>query len=233
MAQHDYVIDNQSASAARTDINNVLQAIVSQNSGATAPSTTVANMIWYDTSTDLLKMRNEANSAFITLGTIDQTNNVFNPNFLPATQAEAEAGTNNVKGMTPLRVSQEITAMVGVANAAPVKTAVNASGSAPIYASRAWVNFNGTGTVAIRGSGNVTSITDNGVGDYTINFTTAMVDANYAAVGTSGTDGVGTAASHTKIFLIDRTSSNVRAILQNDDGSGSQDATAVSTAIFR
>lgn len=57
------------------------------------------------------------------------------------------------------------------------------SGSAPIYAARAWVNFNGTGVVAIRGSGNVTSITDNGVGDYTINFTTAMPDANYSASG--------------------------------------------------
>ena len=46
---------------------------------------------------------------------------------------------------------------------------------------RAWVNFNGTGTVAIRASFNVTSITDNGTGDYTVNFTTAMPDANYCA----------------------------------------------------
>ncbi len=46
---------------------------------------------------------------------------------------------------------------------------------------KAWVNFNGTGTVAIRASGNVSSITDNGEGDYTVNFTTAMPDANYAA----------------------------------------------------
>jgi hypothetical protein len=53
-------------------------------------------------------------------------------------------------------------------------------GTAPVYAARAWVNFNGTGTVAIRASSNVSSITDNGTGDYTINFTTAMSDANYA-----------------------------------------------------
>lgn len=58
------------------------------------------------------------------------------------------------------------------------------SSSAPLFAARAWVNFNGTGTVAIRSSGNVTSITDNGVGDYTVNFTTAMPDANYATVAT-------------------------------------------------
>jgi len=50
------------------------------------------------------------------------------------------------------------------------------------YGCRAWVNFNGTGTVAIRASGNVTSITDNGTGLYTANFTTAMPDANYAAM---------------------------------------------------
>jgi hypothetical protein len=53
-------------------------------------------------------------------------------------------------------------------------------GTAPVYAARAWVNFNGTGTVAIRASGNVTSITDNGTGLYTVNFTTAMPDANYS-----------------------------------------------------
>lgn len=57
----------------------------------------------------------------------------------------------------------------------------NASGAAPVYACRAWVNFNGTDTVAIRASGNVSSITDNGTGDYTVNFTTAMPDANYCA----------------------------------------------------
>ena len=50
---------------------------------------------------------------------------------------------------------------------------------------KAWVNFNGTGTVAIRASYNVSSITDNGVGDYTVNFTTALADANYIVVGSS------------------------------------------------
>ena len=54
------------------------------------------------------------------------------------------------------------------------------SGSAPSYTCRAWVNFNGTGTVAIRASGNVSSITDNGTGNYTVNFTTAMPDVNYS-----------------------------------------------------
>jgi hypothetical protein len=57
---------------------------------------------------------------------------------------------------------------------------------ATAYGCRAWVNFNGTGTVAIRASGNVTSITDNGTGDYTVNFTTAMPDANYMVTTSAG-----------------------------------------------
>ena len=59
-----------------------------------------------------------------------------------------------------------------------------ASGSAPSYSARAWVNFNGTGTVAIRASGNVSSITDQGgTGLYAVNFTTAMPDINYCVAG--------------------------------------------------
>lgn len=63
-----------------------------------------------------------------------------------------------------------------------VTTIQNLSGT-EVYTAKAWVNFNGTGTVAIRASGNVSSITDNGTGQYTVNFTVAMVDANYATMG--------------------------------------------------
>jgi len=70
--------------------------------------------------------------------------------------------------------------VTAAANHGAVKTATNASGSAPIFVARAWVNFNGTGTVAIRDSGNVSSITDNGTGDYDVNFTSDMEDANYS-----------------------------------------------------
>ena len=66
-------------------------------------------------------------------------------------------------------------------NAATATKLASDTGSAPSYSCRAWVNFNGTGSVSIRASGNVTSITDNGTGDYTVNFTTAMPDANYSA----------------------------------------------------
>ena len=70
---------------------------------------------------------------------------------------------------------------LSVTGTSPTPDALStASGSAASYSARAWVNFNGTGTVAINASGNVSSVTDNAVGRYTINFTTAMPDANYS-----------------------------------------------------
>jgi hypothetical protein len=74
MAQHDYSIANQSGLAFRQDLNNALAAIVSQNSGATEPSTTYAYQWWADTTTGLLKIRNAANSAWVTVGTLASTN---------------------------------------------------------------------------------------------------------------------------------------------------------------
>jgi hypothetical protein len=82
--------------------------------------------------------------------------------------------------------------LTGDIAAARITNALNATGSAPIYACRAWVNFNGTGTVAIRASGNVSSITDNGTGDYTVNFTNAMTDANYCFNISANDNGTGT-----------------------------------------
>jgi hypothetical protein len=76
MAQHDYNIANQSGQAFRADLNNALAAIVSGNSGASAPSTTFAYQYWVDTSSSpaLLKQRNSANNAWITIGQLDTAN---------------------------------------------------------------------------------------------------------------------------------------------------------------
>ncbi len=63
------------------------------------------------------------------------------------------------------------------------------SGTAPLYMCRAWVNFNGQSSASIRGSGNISSITVNATSDFTLNFTTAMPDANYVAV--FGSDSIG------------------------------------------
>jgi hypothetical protein len=74
MAQHDYILANQSGAAFRSDLNNGLAAIVSQNSGAAQPSTTYAYQWWSDTTTGLLKLRNAANNAWITVGTLADAN---------------------------------------------------------------------------------------------------------------------------------------------------------------
>ncbi len=73
MAQHDYVIANGTGAAVRSDLNNALAAIVSNNSGATEPATMYAYQWWADTSTGLLKLRNAANNAWITLRELDGT----------------------------------------------------------------------------------------------------------------------------------------------------------------
>ena len=77
MSQNDYVIANQTTPLFRTDLNLALQALASNSSGSTAPVTTYANMMWYDTTANILKMRNEADSAWINLGTLNQGANTF------------------------------------------------------------------------------------------------------------------------------------------------------------
>jgi hypothetical protein len=108
------------------------------------------------------------------------------------------------------------------------------TGSAPSYTCRAWVNFNGTGTVAIRASGNVSSITDNGTGDYTVNFTTAMPDVNYSALTTGdnidcGTMVVGNGGGPGTT----PTTSAIRVYQFLSDANIYQDAAYFNVAIFR
>ena len=91
MSQHDYVIDNQSAPAARSDINAVLQAIATTNSGASAPVNSFPNQLWFDTAANQLKKRNEAGTGWIVLGTVDDTGGTFTPNSLLTTAGIAPA----------------------------------------------------------------------------------------------------------------------------------------------
>jgi hypothetical protein len=100
--------------------------------------------------------------------------------------------------------------------------------AATAYGCRAWVNFDGTGTVAIRASGNVSSITDNGTGDYTVNFTTAMPDANYACVAGYTTPAWG-AIQHAYTY----TTSNVRIEIATPPTPTYIDASTVTVVIFR
>ena len=134
-----------------------------------------------------------------------------------ATTAQAEAGTATGVYISP----------------AKLRDGLNASGSAPVYACRAWVNFNGTGTVAIRESGNVSSITDNGTGNYTVNFTTAMPDANYSVVASvSEGDTSGTADNAVNFNPYVYSTGSVQGITANDT-SADRYSLFVNIAIFR
>lgn len=91
MSQNDFVIGNQTAPNFRSDLNDALQALASLSSGSTAPSTTYANMLWYDTGTNLLKMRTEADDAWINIAYLDQSANAFR--LLDDTQVTDTSGT--------------------------------------------------------------------------------------------------------------------------------------------
>jgi hypothetical protein len=104
--------------------------------------------------------------------------------------------------------------------------------AATAYGCRSWVNFNGNGTLSIRASGNVSSVTDNGAGDYTVNFSTSMPDANYATLGSNGDislnhtnwiTGVGDAQS----------AGAVRIRIVNGGTASLQDRAYVFVAVFR
>lgn len=134
-----------------------------------------------------------------------------------ATGAEAAAGTDAVRAITP----------------STLRSGLNASGSAPIYACRAWVNFNGTGTPAIRGSGNVTAIVDNGTGFYGVQFSTAMPSADYAVVASANGNGNGNVSASSVTAAPYPYSSSVADILVTDNNSDTPvDATFISVAVF-
>jgi hypothetical protein len=100
------------------------------------------------------------------------------------------------------------------------------------YSARAWVNFNGTGTVAIRQSRNVSSITDNNTGDYTVNLTTAMPDGEYSAVSSGGTGGNNIRMC--SCSPVSTTSTSQIRVIGITSGAGSLiDLEVVSVAIFR
>lgn len=102
---------------------------------------------------------------------------------------------------------------------------------ATVYGCRAWVNFNGTGTVAIRGSGNVTSITDSGVGLYIVNFTNAMPDANYAVV--LGGDNITFSGNAILNTSGSYNTTSVNLILTTGGGTTLADDNIINVAVFR
>ena len=212
MAQADQSVQNATFPTVRADINNNLAALFSANSGNTAPSVTVAFQDWIDTSgTDpLWKKRNAANNAWITLGTFDGNDIAFEGTLPDQSGNSGEFLTTDGTDASWAAIPTEV---------------------------KAWVNFDGTGTPAIRASFNVSSITDNGTGDYTVNFTTALADANYSCVMDRLWNTTGNALIH--IYTDEDggtgsapTTTTVRVLSIVASGA-SQDSSRISVAIFR
>jgi hypothetical protein len=135
-----------------------------------------------------------------------------------------------------MAVSTINTASLGSGTVAPLATSLSTIvGSAPSYACRAWVNFNGTGTPAIRGSGNISSITDAGVGNFTLNFTNAMPDSNYVACYGGCFDGSGAFPAQQQAVLTapGANASSVSVSTFNSNTGGKHDATFIYVAVFR
>lgn len=118
------------------------------------------------------------------------------------------------------------TTLSNIAGSKTVPTDTVVDGSA-----KAWVNFNGTGTVAIRRAFNVSSITDNGTGDYTVNFTNAMVDANYSVTGSCAQSGAGGRWMQVSSAAA-QTTTTYRVTTYNNSNAAT-DLEFVQTAIFR
>jgi hypothetical protein len=134
-------------------------------------------------------------------------------------------------GSTGISSIGTLTGVTSISSAAANTPVVMQDSGSNTNTCRAWVNFNGTGTVAIRGSFNVSSITDNGTGDYTVNFTTAMPDANYGfSLSSSEAQAINKGA--TWAGGTNQTTSVIR-ILVRSGSSDVIDATYVSAVIFR
>jgi len=235
MAQSDQVVQNATFPSVRADINDNLAALYSQSSGNTAPTVTVAFQPWIDTSSSppVKKIRNGSNSAWITEGVIDPAG--FQVGGVTQIANGGTGATTAAAGLAALLPSQTSNAGKALVTDGSAASWDNAQGA------KAWVNFNGTGTVAIRASYNVSSITDNGTGDYTVNFTTAMVDANYWVGGMTdrGTGGPGGSSSNTQLGTNNNTSynylttSSARVSTSRDTDNTNLDSLIVCVAIFR
>ena len=195
-------------------------------SSAIAAGTTAGTAISFsgDTSGQLVLQTNGTTTA-VTIST-GQVVTLAQP--LPVASGGSGVTTSTGTGANVLGTSP--TMATPTFDSAQLATVV---GTAPLYMCRAWVNFNGTGTVAIRGSANVSSITDNGTGDYTVNFTTALPDANYCW--SMGGDGSGARLNtwgYAKTNVTAPTTSALR-VLFNDDTSAAIDAAYACVKIHR
>tara|TARA_R110000822_G_scaffold188529_1_gene327654 strand:+ start:156 stop:869 length:714 start_codon:yes stop_codon:yes gene_type:complete len=143
MSQHDLDIANQTASAARADINLALKALVSTNSGSSAPATTYANMLWYDTSANILKIRAEADDAWISIGYLDQAADafsVFNDTKLVNTSGTQVGLLGDQATATWQGGTGTLDSLVSPANVKAAILALVPTAASPIGVSQSWAS---------------------------------------------------------------------------------------------
>jgi hypothetical protein len=156
MAQHDYNIANQSGADFRADLNNALGAIATTNSGATEPSTTYAHQLWVDTSSNVLKIRNGTDSAWITTGISITTSNILTGDLTGNV-------TGNLTGNVTGNVTGDLTGNADTATTLATARTISLSGDVAGSAS-----FDGSGDITITTTAQIDSIalgTDT-TGDY-------------------------------------------------------------------
>lgn len=221
---------NQTISGVKTFTSNIVGNITGNAATATKLSTTNANWVTngtIDNAVGMLAWKNFGNGHVI----------------FDASNGTSPAGTavNNTNAQfvwspahpTLMGWNGDTTYGVRVDSARVADAFSTTSGSAPSYACRAWANINGTGTVAIRASGNVSSITDNGIGNYTVNFTIPMPDVNYAvSASDNANDDTSVTSRHFKQIRA-RLSTSVQIQLLADGNSGTVDSSFVSAMVLR
>ena len=153
MATHDYVIANGTGAAVRSDLNNALAAVVSNNSDTTEPTTTYAYMWWTDTTNGLLKIRDAANSAWVTVGTLASANlglaTLASPSF---TGTATFAGNIDMSGTGAIDVAAGTTAQRPGTPSNGMFRYNSTDGAFEGYASGAWGAIGGSGGATGGGS---------------------------------------------------------------------------------
>ena len=168
MSQHDLNIANQGFPATRADLNNALAALASNSSGTSEPSTTYANQLWYDTSNDLLKFRNEADSAWITLAYMNQTTSEWEirSGVVQAVDSDGILFKTD-EGTTRATLGDDGNwTFTGTVTSANISDGTDTVGTSYVVngSAKAWVAANSS--AVIRNSLNISSGVDNGTGDF-------------------------------------------------------------------
>ena len=215
----------QSANHMLVSLNGILQSPNSSFSVSGSTITFASNLVTGDV-IDFIQILGDV----LDLG-VPSDNTVTNAKIVDSTIALGKLSATGTKDATTFLRGDNTFQTVSSYTDSDALSLFNASGSAPVYACRAWVNFNGTGTVAIRDSGNVSSITDNGTGNYTVNFTTAMSDVNYFPA-MSGGRADSTSLGIGQFNTGQRTTSSVYLFTSGNTG-GALDYNLVGVAIFR